>query len=193
MLSEAGNKLIANILLKTELSPEEQEMVVIAFQPSYIKKKKDLLRNGEVCRYIFFVSQGCLRSFSIDEKGHEHIYQLAFENYWITDLYSFFTESPSNLSIEAIEDTQLLMISFEKLENLYLKVPRLERFFRKLFQNAYIHTLERLNRTINETAEKRYNELITKHPDLIQRVPLIHIAAYLGIKPESLSRIRRQK
>lgn len=193
MLSEAGNKLIANILLKTELSPEEQEMVVNAFQPSYIKKKKDLLRNGEVCRYIFFVSQGCLRSYSIDEKGHEHIYQLAFENYWITDLYSFFTESPSNLSIEAIEDTHMLMISFEKLENLYLKVPRLERFFRKLFQNAYIHTLERLNRTINETAEKRYNELITKHPDLLQRVPLIHIAAYLGIKPESLSRIRRQK
>lgn len=193
MLLEAGNKLITNILSKVELTPQEQETVVNAFQHSSIKRKKDLMRNGEVCKHIYFISQGCLRSYSIDDKGNEQIFQLAFEDHWITDLYSFFTESPSNLSIEAIEDTQLLMISFEKLENLYLNVPPLERFFRKLFQNAYIHTLDRLNRTLTETAEKRYNELIAKHPDLLQRVPLIHIAAYLGIKPESLSRIRKQK
>jgi CRP-like cAMP-binding protein len=149
------------------------------------------LRNGDVCKDLAFVNSGALRSYSVDDKGIERVLQLALDNYWISDLQSFLTKQASDLTIEAIEDTEVLLISFLDLDTIYLQVPLMERFFRKLFENAYINTLMRLNSSQSESADIRYRKLLANQPNLLQRIPLVYIASYLGITPESLSRIRK--
>ena len=186
-------QLLDNITSIVDLTSQEAEKISEKFRPFFLKKKKDYLRGGDVCKDIAFVSQGCLRSYTIDENGNEHVIQLAFENHWISDLYSFLSLVPSSLYIEAIEDSKLLLISNEHLEQLNTEVPKMERFFRILVQRAYVTTLQRLEKSFSEPAAVRYNALIEKNPDLLQRVPLIYIASYLGITPESLSRIRKQR
>lgn len=181
-----------NLETKISLSDEEFEHITSVLKSSFIKRKKDLLQAGHVCDFLTYVQSGCLRSFSIDEKGNERVIQIAIEDYWIADLSSFISRKDSLLYIEALEDSKVLLLKYDDLENLYLEIPKLERFFRILYGNAYVATLERLNNVYSDTAEVRYNNLIKAHPSIIQRVPLIHIASYLGIAPESLSRIRKK-
>jgi CRP-like cAMP-binding protein len=190
---ETENKLLYYFNKWSELAVEDEEVILAAFEPAVIKKKKDLLVSGQVCNYLYFITKGCLRSFYIDSKGVEHIYQIRMDNNWISDLESFFSKSPSKYNIEALEDSFLLRISHERFEKLLIEIPELERYFRILFQKAYIDALKRLNATMWETAMDRYNEMLKEHPDVFRRVPLVHIASYLGVTPESLSRIRRQK
>lgn len=187
------NKLLYYFNKWADLTEEDEVIIKSAFEHASVKKKKDLLVPGEVCNYLYFITKGCLRSFYIDSKGVEHIYQIRMDNNWISDLESFFSQSPSKYNIEALEDSQLLRISHSRMEQLLIEIPRLERYFRILFQKAYINALNRLNATMWETAMDRYHEMLKENPAIFQRVPLIHIASYLGITPESLSRIRRQK
>lgn len=187
------SKLLYYFKKWTVLTDEDEAIILSAFEPAAIRKKKDLLASGEVCDYLYFINKGCLRSFYVDSKGIEHIYQIRMDNSWISDLKSFFSQSPSKYNIEALEDSHLLRISHERFELLLTEIPRLERYFRILFQKAYINALERLNATMWETAMDRYNEMLKENPEIFQRVPLVYIASYLGITPESLSRIRRQK
>ncbi len=191
-MHSSDHKLIYYFNKWINLTPEEEEIVLSEFETLFVKKKKDLLEAGEVCKYIYFITQGCMRSYFVDAKGNEHIYQIRMDNNWISDLQSFFSQRPSLYYLEALEDTHLLRISLDKLEELYEKVPKLERYFRILFQKAYINALERLNATMWDTAVDRYNEMLKEHPDMFQRVPLVYIASYLGITPESLSRIRKK-
>ena len=187
------NKLLYYFNKWSDLSEEDESIIISAFEPVTIKKRKDLLVSGQVCNYLYFITKGCLRSFYIDSKGIEHIYQIRMDNNWISDLASFSSQSPSKYNIEALEDSHLLRISNERMEKLLQEIPRLERYFRILFQKAYINALNRLSATMWETAMDRYNDMLKEHPEVFQRVPLIYIASYLGITPESLSRIRRQK
>ncbi len=181
-----------NLETKISITDREMELIASHVTPRFIKKRKDLLVSGAICKDFAFVVKGCLRSYTIDEKGTEHVVQIAMENYWIADLHSYFTQQPSQTNIEAIEDSHLLLLSASSLEELYDQIPSLDRFFRKLFANALVISLERMNQSNSETAEKRYTKLLKEHPDIIRRVPLLHIASFLGITPESLSRIRKQ-
>jgi len=176
----------------TKITEDDKLIILSAFEPFQIKRKKDLLRYGEVCKHINFVVKGCLRSYTVDEKGNEHVTQIRMENNWISDLDSFFSKTPSTSYIEALEDSQLYRISKERLDELFTEVPALERYFCILFQKAYIDTQKRLNSTMREPAMDRYKKFIKKNPELFKRVPLVYIASYLGITPESLSRIRKQ-
>lgn len=187
------NKLLYFLKNWSGISEEEESIILGAFETVSIKKKKDLLEEGTICKYLYFITKGCLRSFYVDSKGVEHIYQIRMENGWISDLESFFTQTPAKYTIEALEDSEMLRISFDRMEKLYEEVPKLERYFRILFQKAYINTLKRLNASMWDTALERYNEMLKEQPDMFQRVPLVYIASYLGITPESLSRIRKQK
>ena len=187
------NKLLYYFNKWSDLTKEDEALIVSAFEPVYIKRKKDLLLSGQVCNYLYFINKGCLRSFYIDSRGVEHIYQIRMDNNWISDLESFSTRLPSKFNIEALENSHLLRISNERMEKLLIEIPRLERYFRILFQKAYINALNRLNATMWETAMDRYNDMLKEHPEVFQRVPLVYIASYLGITPESLSRIRKQK
>lgn len=188
-----NNKLLYYLSKWATITESDNVIIEKAFEEVSVKKKKDLLEPREVCNHIYFIVKGCLRSYYVDDRGNEHIYQIRMDNNWISDLESFFTHKASKYYIEALEDSQLLRISTENLEQLYKDVPALERYFRILFQKAYINSLKRLNSTMWESAVDRYNDLLKEHPTLFQRVPLIYIASYLGITPESLSRIRKQK
>ena len=134
--------LLQHIKSFINISEEEASVIEEAFVADFFKKKKDLLRGGEVSQYVYFIEHGCLRYYFIDKKGLEQIYQIEFEGHWIGNLYSFWSQKPSRLFIDAIEDTHVQMISHHRLERLYKEIPQLERFFRILFQNAYMAIME---------------------------------------------------
>jgi CRP-like cAMP-binding protein len=190
---QQDNKLLYYITKWSNITKEDEATIISAFEPVSIQKKKDLLVSGQVCDYLYFITKGCLRSFFIDAKGIEHVYQIRMDNNWIGDIDSYFTRQKSKYNIEALENSYLLRIPVDRLEQLFIEIPNLERYFRILFQKAYINALNRLSSTMWDTAIDRYNEMLKEHPEIFQRVPLVHIASYLGITPESLSRIRKQK
>jgi len=146
-----------------------------------------------LCTQLCFVVRGCLRLYKIDEKGNTHILQFAAENYWINDLGSFHGVKPSALNIDALEDTVVLQISREDLIALYIQAPRFDRIFRVLLENSFIRMQERLLQNISSTAEDRYQSFLEIYPHLINRLSQVQIAAYLGITPEFLSRLRNRK
>jgi CRP-like cAMP-binding protein len=185
--------LYKSIQSKANISVQDFEIVEAALTPIFLRKKKIWLNEGEVCRQVAFVNSGCLRSYSVDTNGSEHVVQLAMPNHWVADLYSFLNQTPSTLYIEAIRDSDVLLLPHAKMEELYKQVPCLERYFRILFQNAYLSTQQRLNSTLSVSAEERYKNLIAVHPEILQKIPLGYIASYLGITPESLSRIRKKR
>ena len=160
------------------------------FLPKKLRKRQYLLQEGDVSKYTAFVEKGILRTYTVDEKGSEHIFQFAQEGWWMADLYSFLTNEPSAYNIEALEDCELLLINKESWDMLLNKVPAFERYFRILIQNNLIATQRRLMGAMTETAEEKYNKLIMQQPDCIQRVPQHMVASYLGITRETLSRIR---
>jgi CRP-like cAMP-binding protein len=184
--------LYKNLQTRSNITPAAFERIERVVTERKLKKKEWLLREGEVCTTVAFVNRGCLRSFSVDARGSERVWQLATEDHWIADLYSFTTQKPSELTIEALEASDVLLLHHRDVEPLLREIPALETYFRKLYQNAYVATQQRLNAAYSASAEERYRELIEHQPQIIRRVPLLHIASYLGITPESLSRIRRQ-
>lgn len=184
--------LFKNIGDHVLLSEEEIEICKTLFIPKKLRKRQYLLQEGDVCKYTAFVEKGLLRTYTVDEKGNEHILQFSMEGWWIADLYSFLTQEPSPYHIEALEDCELLLITQPSWEILLKKVPALERFFRILIQNNLIATQRRLMGAMSETAEEKYLKLIKNSPSSLQRVPQHMIAAYLGITRETLSRIRSQ-
>lgn len=182
--------LLQSIEEKISISKEEFDFCKTLFIPKKLRKKQYLLQEGDVCRYTAFVEKGMLRTFTVDEKGNEPILQFSMEGWWIADLYSFLTEEPSMYNIEALEECELLLITKENWEVLLAKVPAFERYFRLLIQNNLIATQRRLMSSLSESAEEKYTKLINNFPGCIQRVPQHMIASYLGITPETLSRIR---
>lgn len=175
-----------------DLSGEEFEYAKTLFIPKKLKKKRILIEAGEICRYTVFVEKGLLRSFKADDKGNEYILQFALSGWWTADLYSFLTNEPTLYNIEALEDSELLMITKPSWDLLLEKVPAFERYFRVLIQNNLINTQRRLMSSFTETAEEKYLKLLKEFPDILQRVPQHMIASYLGITRETLSRTRRQ-
>lgn len=181
-----------NIAKHIQLTEEEFNYFTSLLQLKRLRKKQVLLGEGEICTHEYFVNSGCLRQYNLDEKGQEHIVQFAVMDWWIGDQYSFVTGLPGKYFIDALLDSEVLMIEKNKLEELYLKVPKFERFFRIAFQNAYVAMQQRILSKLSEPAEKSYLDFIQRYPDIEQAVPQHQIASYLGITPESLSRIRKQ-
>lgn len=182
--------LLKNIDRFISLKPDEEKYFTSLLKVKRLKKKQYLLQEGDISRYQYFVNKGSLRTYSIDEKGQEHIIQFAIEDWWIGDMYSFLTQTPARFNIDALEDSELLCLDNPSLENLYSKIPKFERFFRHLLQNAFIASQRRINDMISLTADDRYCNFMTQYPLLEKRLPQKQIASYLGIKPESLSRLR---
>ena len=174
------------------ISDEEIEYAKTLFIPKKLRKKRFLLHDGDPCIYTTFVEQGLLRTFRIDDKGNEHILQFGLQGWWVADLYSFLTGEPSEYNIEALEDSELLLITKPSWDKLLLEVPSFEHYFRILIQNNLIATQRRLMGTMSSTAEERYNKLLQEFPDIAQRVPQHMIASYIGVTRETLSRLRSQ-
>ncbi|SEA96774.1 cAMP-binding domain of CRP or a regulatory subunit of cAMP-dependent protein kinases [Flavobacterium gillisiae] len=177
---------------KVTLTEADFEVCKTFFIPKKIRKKQTLLLEGDVCTYNAFIEKGILRSYTTDEKGQEHIMQFAFEGWWITDLSSFLMGVHSTFTIEAIEDSELLLLTATAREELMDALPVFERYQRLLLQNAYIALQTRVNSALTATAEEKYTKLTISYPDIIARVPQHMIASYLGLTPETLSRVRKQ-
>ncbi|TYP98970.1 CRP-like cAMP-binding protein [Tenacibaculum adriaticum] len=157
-----------------------------------IAKRKFLLQPDTHVKHEYFVIKGCLKAYYIDDKGSRHILQFAIENWWIGDFDAFYGDVPSKLYIEAIEDSMLLAINYKDLQQLFKEAPIFERYFRILVTNAFIAQRKRILSTLEKDAKERYLEFCTTYPNIENRVPNYHIANYLGISAESISRIRRK-
>jgi CRP-like cAMP-binding protein len=190
-----NDKLIWDMLLKNlgkfvVLSSEDVATIHTLFVPKRFRKRQYILQAGDISRWETFVASGLTRTYEVDDKGVEHVMQFGAEDWWIGDLYSFLTDTPTEFNIDCLEDTEVLQISKPDLEILYRKVPATERHFRLLIQNAYIASTKRISSTLLKTAADRYSEFLQRYPELEQRLPNHQIASYLGITPQSLSRIR---
>ncbi len=173
------------------LTPDEEQFFVSVLRHKKLKKRQYLVQAGDVCRFENFVIKGCLRAYYLHQ-DEEHIVQFAVENWWTSDLSSFITGKEASLYIDALEDSEVWQISKEDIEQLYLRVPKFERMFRILLQNAFVALQERTIQNLSMTAKERYLLFVGKYPSLEQRIPQVHIASYLGMTPEFLSKIRKQ-
>ena len=184
--------LFENISKKISLTADEQELLKTFFIPKKIRKKQYLLQEGDVAKYGAFVENGMLRSYTIDKKGIEHIVQFAFEGWWIGDQFSLITGEPSVYNIDALEDSELLLLTKPAEEEMLKQIPKMESFFRLLLQNHMIATQRRLVSSLSNSAEEKYMQLVDACPTIPQRVPQHMLASFLGITPETLSRLRKQ-
>ena len=175
------------------LNTEEEELVAAKFYPRLFRKRQYVLQEGDICNQFYFVVRGCLRMYKIDEKGSMHILQFAAENYWINDLGSFHGLKPSELNIDALEDTVVLQISRDDLISIYLQASKFDRIFRVLMENSFVRLQERLLQNISSTAEERYQSFLEIYPHLVNRLSQVQIASFLGITPEFLSRLRNKR
>lgn len=185
------DRLKNHLQREIEISDVEFENLSSLFKSFKLKKKQFLFRQGEVCRYIAFVNQGCLRYYYIDEGGAEHIIYFAIEEWWLADLKSYFSRQPSIYFLEAIEDCELLLLSIDDFEDACRQIPSWEKFYRAKTQKAYSAVTQKFIDFKMLSAEEKYLDLLKRFPEVFQRVPQYLIASYLGVKPQSLSRIKK--
>ncbi|WP_417887986.1 Crp/Fnr family transcriptional regulator [Zunongwangia sp.] len=174
------------------LTPEEKEEFVSILQEIKLSKKEKLITEGDNVDYNYFVVKGCLKASYTDDSENEHILQFAMEDWWISDYESFFNHVPARLTVECLEDCTLLAIHKDAQNELLKRIPKFERFFRIKITNAFISLRARVLSSLSKNTKERYLEFYEKYPQLEHRIANYHIANFLGIKPESLSRIRKE-
>ncbi|WP_373074517.1 Crp/Fnr family transcriptional regulator [Zeaxanthinibacter enoshimensis] len=186
------NEILAHVENYISLNQEEEEFFTSLLTKLEINKKTWLVRPGARIEHEYFVVSGCLKAYYLDESGDKHIIQFAIENWWVGDFDAFYNKVDSRLYIEALEDSTLLAISYDDLQQLFERVPKFERYFRLLITNAFISLRGRVLSSLEKTLKERYLEFCRVYPNIEKRVANYHIANYLGASPESLSRIRRK-
>jgi len=185
-------QLEKSIAAKVNLTKSEWEEVKPFFIPKKLRKRQYLLNAGDVCQYFCFVEKGLLRSFSIDKNANEHTVQFAVEGWWISDMASFLSGDTAVYNIEAIEESELLLLTRQAMDEMLEKVMKMERYFRLLMQNNIMVLQRRIVGVLSLSAEEKYKRMMKLYPDILQRSPQQYIASFLGITPETLSRVRKQ-
>jgi CRP-like cAMP-binding protein len=174
------------------MSEEEFVYGTTLMIPKKLRRRQYLLQAGDVCRSVAFVSRGCLRLYSLDDLGKEHIQRFAVEGWWITDPVSFQAQEPTANNIDALEESELLLIDRASVEKLSAMVPAWGEYHRRELEKAFKNAAMRISDFVSVSSDERYMNFLRTYPDLSQRIPLHQIASYLGITPQSLSRIRRE-
>lgn len=182
--------ILQNVARFIDLNDEEKEFFKSLLKEGSAKRKEFILQPGEVAKYEFFITKGCLKVYSIDRNGGEHVSMFAIEDYWTGDMASYMTQQPSTYYMKALEDSEFLMITKENFERLLQEIPKFERFYRNLYQRSLVAHIRRINQAISLTAEERYEIFLNKYPHIANRITQKDMAAYLGITPEFLSMIR---
>lgn len=178
------------VLKCSNFSEEELQQFNALLEFKKVPKKTFLLQEGELCQFEAFIIKGCIRTYYINENGFEVVLQFAVEDWWVSDIASFHEQKPSKLFIETLEDCELLILHPETKEQLLKKLPKFERVFRLMVQRNLSVTQNRLISTISKSAMEKYLEFIERYPSIPQRVAQHHIASYLGISAEFLSKVR---
>jgi CRP-like cAMP-binding protein len=184
--------IIQHVQRLINLNDEELNFFVGLLQARQFPRKSFFLREEEICTDSAFVVSGCFRAYSIDESGAEHILQFAPSNWWITDMYSLLAQKPARLHIEALEDTEAFVLSKVNQDLLYKEVPKFERYFRILLENSLVASRQRVLDNLELTAMDRYAKFCNTYPGLVNSIPQKQIAAYIGVTPEFLSKMKAE-
>lgn len=186
-------RILNNISKHISLTETESEYFSSCLSEKQLKRNEYLLREGEVCRFAGFVSAGCLRAYTIDGNGFEHILQFAPADWWVTDMYSYITGKPGNLFIEAMERSEVLLLSKSGREKLCVQVPKFEKFFRIIAENSLVASRQRVMDNLSLTAAQRYAKFCKVYPTIFGSIPQKHVASYIGVTPEFLSKLRKER
>ena len=191
--SELEMKQQVNEYLNRYVDFEEEEInqFYSLLQHRVFPKKSYLLRAGKTCKHKFFLIKGLVRCFYIDDHGTDRTVQFAIENWWVTSMESFLKEKPSQVSIQAMEDTEVLMLSKNNLNELYEAIPKLERLFRITTENMLVAIQNRHEFYMKKSGREKYDLILEHIPQLAQRVPQYILASYLEMTPEHLSALRK--
>lgn len=181
--------ILQNIAKHIQLTAEEEAHFANMLRPKSVKRKEMLLQEGEICRNSTFVTQGCLRNYNLDKNGFEHVLAFAPQGWWIADMYSFISQKPGILYIEALEPTEVLLLTKEDQERLYMDIPKFERFFRIIIENSLVSSQQRVLDNLSLSAQERYLIFCKKYPTLINSLPRKQIASYIGVTPEFFSKM----
>jgi CRP-like cAMP-binding protein len=183
--------ILNNVCRHINLTEDEKQLFTSMLVPKLLKRKKHLLSEGDICKHSAFVTSGCLRGYTLDSNGFEHVLSFAPPGWWMADMYSLLTHQPGILNIETLEDTEMLILPKASQEKLYDQVPKFERFFRILTENSLVASQQRLIDNLSLTAAERYARFCKRYPTLIYHLPQKQIAAYIGVTPEFFSKMRK--
>ncbi len=174
------------------LTKEEEDILLSGLLYRKYLKGQYIVQHGDVCKYTAFVVSGCTKTFYIDSEGQEHIVMFSIEDWWTSDIGSFITQTPADFNVQCLENTELILFSQENIEDLYIKIPKLERFFRKIVEKGLVASQKRIVRSFSLSAKEQYLHFRNEYPKMEQRIPQYMIASYLGITKEFLSKIKSQ-
>ncbi|MBU2973248.1 Crp/Fnr family transcriptional regulator [Zobellia sp. B3R18] len=181
--------ILKNVARFINLTPLEEQKYLSLLRGIKVKKRAFLMQAGDVAKYEYFITKGCLKVYTLDDTGAPHISMFAVEDYWTGDMASFITNKPTRYFIKATEDSELLGISRANYQLLFQEIPKFERFYRILYQRSLISYIKRSNHGISLSAEERYITFKKKYPNIVHRVTQKDLAAYIGITPEFMSKI----
>ena len=184
--------IISEIFKGVSFSEKEVIQIQASFEKNHLKKGITLLEANETVFNQYYVHNGCLRTYFIDKNGKEHTLQFAINDWWISDYTAFFSSTKAIMNIEVIQDATLYKISKKNMESLFKEIPQLETFFRKKMEKAFSSFQKRILANLSQSAKEKYVSFINTYPNIEQSVKNYHIASYLGITTESLSRIRKE-
>ena len=187
------NLILQNIAKHISLTKEQENYFLSLLKNKKVRKKLFLSQEGDISKGSFFVTEGILRSYTVDKNGFEHVLQFAPPGWWMADMYSLITQQPGSLSIDAVEDSEVLLLPKQELDKLYNEIPAFERFFRILAENALVTFQQRLIDNLSLTAKERYENFCKRYPLLIERLPQKQVASYIGVTPEFLSKMLKSK
>jgi len=185
--------IIQNIAKHISLTKEQETQFLSLLEFKKIKKKHFLAQEGEISKGPVFVTEGILRSYTIDKNGFEHILQFAPADWWMVDMFSLVTGKPGKLYMDAIDATEVLLLPRKALDKLYIDIPAFERFFRLLAEKALVTFQQRLMDSLSLTAKERYADFCRLYPSLIECLPQKLVASYIGVTPEFLSKMLNKK
>jgi CRP-like cAMP-binding protein len=184
--------LRANVSKRVGLTKKEWSLWERFFVARSVRKRQFLMQAGESCNQSTFVNSGCLRLYSTDPRGEEHVIQFAIRDWWIGDMRSYLSGEPAAYSLDALQDSEILVIDKAAREELLDTAPKADRYFRLLMESHFLATDRRIDTLLRSSAEERYLAFLKTYPALVEQIPQGQIASYLGITPQSLSRIRKE-
>jgi CRP-like cAMP-binding protein len=190
-MDNALNLILNNVSKHSTLSTTEKDIFTGMLQTKKLKRKQHWIANGDICRHSAFVISGCLRGYTVDANGFEHVLSFAPTDWWMADMYSLITHQPGSLNIEALEDTEMLLLPKTAQEELYQLVPKFEHVFRILAEKSLIAYQQRLIDNLSLPAAERYARFCKRYPTLIYHLPQKQIASYIGVTPEFFSKMRK--
>lgn len=183
--------ILNNVSKHIALTPYEKDIFTGMLQTKQLKRKQPWLTTGDICKHSAFVISGCLRGYTVDNNGFEHVLSFAPRDWWMADMYSLLTHMPGNLNIEALEETEMLLLPKASQDELYRLVPKFERVFRILAEKSLVAYQQRLIDNLSLPAAERYARFCSRYPTLIYHLPQKQIASYIGVTPEFFSKMRK--